>query len=65
MPRMGPSCTLVLGVLEDALVHLDLAVQFNDAPRPPWDLDRLFWVEAELNPDPAEVPPWWQDFGHF
>lgn len=56
---------LVLGVLEDALVHLDLAVQFGDAPRPPWDLDRLFWVEGELNPDPAEVPPWWQDFGNF
>lgn len=56
---------VVLGVLEDAIIQLDLAVQFGDAPRPPWDLDRLFWVEAALNPDPPEVPPWWRDFGHF
>jgi len=55
---------IVLGDLEDAIVLLDVAVQFGDAPRPPWDLDRIFWVQAELNPDPAEIPPWWQDFGN-
>lgn len=55
---------IVLGVLEDAIVNLDLAVQFGDAPRPPWDLDRLFEVEDALNPDPVDVTPWWRDFGN-
>jgi hypothetical protein len=56
---------IVLGDLEDAIVNLDVAVQFGDAPRPPWDLDRLFWVQAELNPDPVDVTPWWRDFGNL
>ena len=53
----------VFGVLEDALITLDVNVQFGIVARPPWDLPRLFEVEAALNPYAGMCEPWWDWFG--